>query len=143
MAIPRMGRGGLPRADLPALSVCVCVCVCVCFRGGAIPLLIFFCLFRATPVAYGSSQARGRIRGANEAYMTDRAIPDLSYIFDLHHSLWQYWILNPPSEACILMNASWVLNPLNHNWNSPLHIFMCDIHPLCCGNTAWPHSISG
>ena len=27
-------------------------------------ILLFFCLFRAAPVAYGSSQARGRIRAA-------------------------------------------------------------------------------
>ena len=33
-----------------------------------------------------------------------------------------HWILNPPSGArgrtCILMEASWVLNPLSHNGNS-------------------------
>ncbi len=33
------------------------------------------------------------------AYATARATPDLSHIWDLHHSSWQYWILNPMSEA--------------------------------------------
>ena len=31
------------------------------------------------------------------AYIT--ATQDLSHTFDLHHSSWQYWILNPPREA--------------------------------------------
>ena len=44
----------------------------------------FFCLFRAEPMAYGSSQARGWIRAASTC---------------LHHSLWQLQILNPLSEA--------------------------------------------
>ena len=59
------------------------------FLGG------FFGLFRATPTAYGSSQARGGI----EAVATG-----------LHHSSQQCWILNPLSEArdriCILMDTS-------------------------------------
>ena len=52
---------------------------------------------RAAPIAHGSSQARGRIRDAAAS---------------LHHSSWQHWILNPPSEArdrtLILMDPSWI-----------------------------------
>ena len=33
------------------------------------------------------------------AYTTATAMPDLSLIFDLHHSSWQFRILNPLSEA--------------------------------------------
>ena len=33
------------------------------------------------------------------AYTTAKAMPDLSHICDLRHSLWQRWILNPLSEA--------------------------------------------
>ena len=33
------------------------------------------------------------------AYATATAIWDLSHICDLHHSLWQCWILNMLSEA--------------------------------------------
>jgi len=50
----------------------------------------FFFFPRATPAAYGSSQARGR---------RATATPDLSRIQDLHGSLQQHQILNPLSEA--------------------------------------------
>ena len=33
------------------------------------------------------------------AYTTATATPDLSRVFDLHHSSWQHWILNPLSGA--------------------------------------------
>ena len=33
------------------------------------------------------------------AYTTATAMPDLSHICDLHHSLWQHQIFNPLSEA--------------------------------------------
>ena len=44
------------------------------------------------------------------AYNTATAMPDPSRVCDLHHSLWQRWILNPLMEARhqtrILMDAS-------------------------------------
>jgi len=44
------------------------------------------------------------------AYFTGTAMPDLSHIYNLHHSLQQRQILNPLSEArdptCVLMDAS-------------------------------------
>ena len=44
-----------------------------------------FFLFMATPVAYGSSQARGGIRAAAVSlYMTATAMPDPSHICNLH-----------------------------------------------------------
>ena len=33
------------------------------------------------------------------AYTTATAAQDLSHVFDLHHSSWQQWILNPLIEA--------------------------------------------
>ena len=46
------------------------------------------------------------------AYIIAIATPDLSLVFDLHHSSQQHQILNPPSEARnrthILMDASQV-----------------------------------
>ena len=46
------------------------------------------------------------------AYATATATPDLSHIFDLHHSWWQHQILNPQSKAsnrtCNLMVPSGV-----------------------------------
>ena len=60
-------------------------------------VMIFFSfgLFRATPRAYGGSQARGRIE---------------AIAANIHHSSQQHQILNPLSEArdgtCMLMDAS-------------------------------------
>uniref|UniRef100_A0A4X1T5W7 Secreted protein n=1 Tax=Sus scrofa TaxID=9823 RepID=A0A4X1T5W7_PIG len=51
----------------------------------------FFCLFRATPVAYGGSQAR--------VYTTATAMPDPSHVCNLHHSSWRHQILHALSEA--------------------------------------------
>ena len=34
-----------------------------------------------------------------QAYTTATATPDPSRIYDLHHSLWQCWILNSLSEV--------------------------------------------
>ena len=68
-------------------------------------------LFRATSVAYGSSQARGRIR-ATVAYATATATPDTSpsRVCHVHHGPWQCGILNPLSKArdgtCLLMDTS-------------------------------------
>ena len=54
----------------------------------------FFFLFRVSPEAYGSSQARGQIGPAAEADTPATAIPD-----DLCHSLRQCRLLNPLREA--------------------------------------------
>ena len=70
-----------------------------------------FCLFRATPAAYGGSQAKGQIRAiaAGLHYNHCNARPELTS-GDLHHSSRQLRILNPLSEAgdqtCVLMDAS-------------------------------------
>ena len=81
----------------------------------------FLSLFRAKPMAYGSPQARGWMWAVAAS---------------LHHSynnvgfephLWPTpqltaMILNPLSKPMectpILMDTSWVLNPLSCNWNS-------------------------
>ena len=59
----------------------------------------FFFLFRVAAVAYGSSQARGWIGTADASYTTATATPDLSHVWDLHHSSQQHWIPNPLSKA--------------------------------------------
>ena len=57
----------------------------------------------ATPVAYGSSQARGRIGAAAVAYATAILTPGPNCTtacgHKLYHSLWQHQILNPLCEA--------------------------------------------
>ena len=61
--------------------------------------LLFFAFSRATPVAYGDSQARGPTRA------TDTGLRQ-------SHSSRQRWILSPLSEArdrtCNLMVPSWI-----------------------------------
>ena len=52
-----------------------------------------------TLAAHGSSQARGWIGAAAEAYATATATLDPSHICNLHRSLQQHQILNSLSEA--------------------------------------------
>ena len=83
-------------------------------------LFLFVCFFRATPIAYGSSQARGGIGAV--AATTAMATQDPSGI-SLHHSHSNsgskprlrptpHWILNPLSKArnrtCFLMDVRFV-----------------------------------
>ena len=55
---------------------------------------VLFLLFSATSAGYECSQARGQVRPL-PAYATAIATPDLSRIFDLHHSSRQCWISDP------------------------------------------------
>ena len=88
---------------------------------------LFFCLFRATPEAYGSSWARGQIVAVAASLHHSHTMPDQNCMCDLHCSLWQWGILNPLGKArdltCILMGASWILNLLSHNGNSLVSCF--------------------
>ena len=72
----------------------------------------FFCLFRVSPAAYRSSQAKVEPELQLLADTAATAMQDLSCVCDLHHSSWQHWILNPLSGArertSILMDTSWV-----------------------------------
>ena len=69
-------------------SVCGCVWGCVCTERGIlwnhvflfVSVFVFVLLFRATPAAYGSSQARGPI-GASAASTTATETPDPSCIW--------------------------------------------------------------
>ena len=75
------------------------------------------------------------------------AMPDPSLVCDLHHSSWQCRILNPLSKARdgthVLMDASWIRNPLNHNENSRKRFpsdeiftsFVGSPPPLCSGQS--------
>ena len=89
LSTPHLGRASKAGPGLPG-EVC---------SLGAVPLLFlsFFGLFRAAPMAYEGSQAKGPIGAVATATAT--ATPDASCIFDLHHSSWQRWILNPLNKA--------------------------------------------
>ena len=78
--------------------------------------LFFFCLnFRATPGAYGGTQARGGIRAVAAALHRrhGNTRSELqSCIWELHRRSWQRQIFNPLSKArdqtCVLVDTSWV-----------------------------------
>ena len=69
-----------------------------------------FCLFRATPKAYGGSQTRSQIELQLPAYTTGTATPDPNHVYDLRHGSWQRWMPDPLREAGdrtpILMDTS-------------------------------------
>ena len=54
------------------------------------------------------------------AYATATAMPDMSHVYDLHHSSQQHWILNPLNEARdrthILMDNSQGYYPSEPQW---------------------------
>ena len=50
-------------------------------------------------MAYGSSQARGRIRDAAAGLHHSQSNEESEPICNLYHSSWKRWILNPLSEA--------------------------------------------
>ena len=70
-------------------------------------MFFVFCLFRATPAAYGGSQARSQIRASPSSYSHSHARSKLH--LQPTCSLWQCQILNPQSEArdqaCTLMDT--------------------------------------
>ena len=69
-----------------------------------------FLLFRATPEAYGSSQASWESELQLPAYTTaTTAMRDLSRICELHHSSQQCCILNPLARLGMEPATSWLL----------------------------------
>ena len=50
-------------------------------------------------MASGGSQLGVESELQLPVYATVTATPDPSHVWDLHHSSWQYWVLNPLSEA--------------------------------------------
>ena len=78
--------GILHSPQLLVLLIIFILVILVDLKGylNVILICISFFLFRAAPVAYGSSQARGRIGGVAAG---------------LHHSSWQHQVLNPLSDA--------------------------------------------
>ena len=72
-------------------------------------ILFYFCLFRASPTAYGSSQAKGLIRAEAADLCHSHSNTGLSCICALHHSSRQCWILDPLSRLGIKPTSSWIL----------------------------------
>ena len=98
------------------------VCWCIVFPSFFLSFFLFF--FMAAPIAHGSSQARGWIRVAAGAYAPATAIPHLTCLCDLCHSLWQHQIFNlwvrPGIKPTCSQRQHQVLNLLSHNRNSSI-----------------------
>ena len=81
-----------------------CTVPSTCCDGPRIPPYLFIYLFtylpffRATPVAYGGSQAIG-VESELQLLAFATAMKDLSHVCNLHHRSQQYQILNPLSRA--------------------------------------------
>ena len=74
------------------------------------PSLFFFCLFRATPTAYGGYQASRRIGDiAASLHHSHSNVGSEPRLWPTPHRSWKCWILNPVSKArdqtCINMDA--------------------------------------
>ena len=74
-------------------------------------IYLFILLFRATPMAHGSCQARDQIRATAAGLHHTTATRDLRCLSDPHYSSQQRQIPNPLRKArdriCILMDTSW------------------------------------
>ena len=101
------------------------ICAFLCLLSLRRPTFIFFIfvfyflLFRVAPVAYRSSQARVEIGAAAAGLCHSHSnVGSKPPLCNLQHQ-----IVNLLSKARdgtrILMDTSWVLNPLSHNGNSP------------------------
>ena len=66
----------------------------------------FFCLFGATPIANGGSQARGQLGIVAAGHSNAGSKPRLECI---HHSSWQHQILSSLSKPGIEPVSSWIL----------------------------------
>ena len=97
--------------------------------------ILFFCLFRAAPVAYGGSQARGWIRAVAAGLWHSHSIAGSELCLNLYHRSRQHQILNPLSKAkhqtCILMDASQIWHLLKSSVQSYRQLSEIQPH-LCC-----------
>lgn len=103
----------------------------------AMKLLFYFvCFFRATPVSFGNSQARGQTGAAAEAYITATAKPDLSCICHPQQfmaTLDPYPLSEARNQTPILMDTSWV----SYHWATTGPHFVCLLVVLMTCQSYW------
>ena len=78
--------------------------------------LFFFLLFRAASAAYGSFQARGRIRAKADGLHHSTATWDPSCVWNLHRSSQQPRSLTHWARPAIEPTSSWILVRLVNCW---------------------------
>ena len=90
--------------------------------------IYFFCFCRATPAAYRSSQARGKLELHLPTYATATATWNLNHICDLHHISQQHQIPDPLSKSRdwthILMDTSQIHFHCTTTGNPWFYIFI-------------------
>ena len=90
-------------------------------------LLFFLGLFRVTPEAYGSSQAKGQIRAVATGLRHSHSHVGSEPYLQPTLSSWQCGIFNPLNKArdgtCVLMGASQIRFLLSHDANPLLAFF--------------------
>ena len=106
-------------------------------------ILSYFLLFRVTPAAYGSTQARGWIGAAAfVGYAAAIAMWDPGWVCNIYHNSQQHRILNPLSKA---RDWTWILTDIRFltywaSMGTPGQGFlgMCSLHEIhqmltfCC-----------
>ena len=114
----------IPHAATPTWAAAVGF-LTFCTVGGT-PNLYIFIFFRASPVACGSSQARGQIGAAAAGLCHSHSSTTLSHICDLHCSSQQRWVLNPLTwvrdRTPVLMDTSQIVTT-EPQWEFP-NIFL-------------------
>ena len=92
------------------------------------PFIFYFVIYFAFLIPNPQYREVPRLGVESELQLlaTATAKPDLSQVCSQHHTSWQQWILNQLSEArnrtCILMDASWIINPLSHTGTPDTHL---------------------
>ena len=106
-----MGLPHIQGSQMGVRKICILPSILPSFLPPSLPPSPY--LFRTAPVAYGSSQARGRIR------VTATATCDLSHFCELH---WAGTGMEPTSSWMLVR-----LLPLSHNRNSLISFFLDDL----------------
>ena len=79
-------------------------------RNKCLSFFFFFLFLKATPVAYGGSQAMGQIRAVATSLHHSHSNDRFDHVYDLHYSSWQHQIFNPLRkprvQTCVLMDTS-------------------------------------
>ena len=116
-------------------SVSILLPILCCFAGFYLFIYLFM-LFRALPMAYGSSQAGGQIRAAAASLYHSQSNMGSSRICNLHHSTQQHQILNPLIKGRnwthVLMDTSQVRYCWATTGTSAFIFWVMDINSFCC-----------
>ena len=116
--------------------VFLCLWICFCFVNKFICFIYLFIFAFLGPHLQHMEVPQLQ---SNQSYScladtTATATQGLDHICDLHHSSQQCQSFNPLSEARdqirILMDTSWVHNPLSHKRNSLYHFFRFHIQKI-------------